>query len=153
MDDRISSYDTYPGNSQLLSNSSINIFTQSFNYQNQFAHTSFTKNTGVSYPRLYMAWAMDVFIDAQRDETSTSRYNEKGASYPLPSASYYLYQDPPGVYTTYPYDSASSYINNLTFTMEHVMLDSFPGSIYRDYIHTVIFEDSFDAPFVVASVV
>ena len=150
---RLSGYDIYPGNNQLLSNNSVFIKTQNFNYLNQGNYTEYTINHTAGKPRLYMAWAMDVFQDASRDDTWYIRYDDKGSSYPLPSASYYYYESPPTVFTTYRFDIVDSRINNNTFTMQHYALDSNPAIIFRDYIHVVTFEDAFDAPFVNAEVV
>lgn len=150
---RISSYDIYPGNNQILSNNSVFITTQSFNFLNQGVYTEYSINHTAGKPRLYMAWVMDAFEDAQRDTTWYSRYDDKGSSYPLPSASYYYFESPPTVFTTFRYDIADSRMTNNTFTMQHYMLDSAPATVYRDYIHLVTFEDAFDAPFVSVEVI
>lgn len=149
---RISGYDIYPGNNQILSNNSVFIKSKNFNYLNQGNTTNLVINHTVGKPRLFMVWAADLYKPALKTQFWLTTYEDNQSLVPLPNATYIYRFRNPGFDTMY-YDSKFVAANNNTLTLTASMFDDFPSDVYRDYYHIILFEDSFDAPFVYAELV
>lgn len=144
---RRSSYETYPGNLPVLSKYVAFITTQRFYYDIQLVQAVFDGRHYSGGPRLFMAWAADVFTEQIVDDPE---YNPKGTVQALPRSNYYFFEDPPADPLQLPFDNYYCRVGANDFRINYDGLSGDPATIFQDYVHLVLFNDSFDAPFVTA---
>lgn len=140
---RNSSYDIYPGNVQILSRYINDKKTIPFRYGNQY------ETTTLSHPhygpaRLQMSWQVD-FTTAERDDGLD--YDEGGPIFPWPYFDSWTFNNLPAPPEYYDWFTKQTSVSTNTFSVVTTSQGGVPGDIYEEYVHTIIFNDSFDAPF------
>ena len=148
---RKSNYDVYPGNVQILSRYVNDKITIPFSYLNQLFTTTL-EHPHYGPPRLQMAWQVGFTEQEKYYGVNGLTYEEKGPIFPWPRFDTYVftdYPDPKGppIYTYQYWFTKQTSVSTNIFTLQTTSQAGPPGDIYQEFVHTIIFNDSFDAPF------
>lgn len=146
---RQSSYVTYPGNLQILSRYSAYRVTVPFNYSNQLTTTTLN-HPHYGRPKLQMSWQID--YTGSSEKTAPREINDKAAVFPWPYFDEIVITENPGfplplIYYYLDWFSKQTYVNSNLYGIKTTSTAGPPGEEYNEYVHTIIFNDSFDAPF------
>jgi len=136
-----SPYVVYPGNLQILSRYVGYRKTLPFQYSNQLQTTTLN-HPHYGTPRLQMSWQAD-YTTTLRDDPLD--YDDQGPMFAWPYFDSYTYFD--GVFHYIDWFTKQTYVNQNLYGIQTTSQAGPPGDIYEEYVHTIIFNDSFDAQF------
>lgn len=142
-----------PADMKVLTKPTNLISTVRFLYANQYSTTVRTKAHGIGRANLFIAWA----VDADEDQKGAGlQYNPQGTVHSLPHARYVFYDNDPDPkvedFISIPYDNYIIYNYKTYYYIVYDALAGPPGQTYQDYVRMTIFNDTFDAPFIVPEV-
>ena len=145
---RKSSYTIYPGNLQILSRYVGYRKTIPFQYGNQLETTTLN-HPHYGRPRLQMSWQADY---TEQLRTDLLEYDDQGPMFAWPYFDTYVFSDTPDpheppIFTYQYWFTKQTYVNSNLYGIQTTSQAGPPGDIYEEYVHTIIFNDTFDAPF------
>lgn len=140
---RRSSYTVYPGNLQILSRYVGYRKTIPFQYGNQLQTTTLN-HPHYGTPRLQMSWQAD-YTEILRN--GALEYDEQGPMFAWPYYDSRIFHDPPAPDTYSYWFTKQTYVNPRLYGLQTTSQSGPPGDVYEEYVHTIIFNDTFDAPF------